>query len=321
MSQPEILQPVTGRMARAMQIILLVEIVAYSLIACALVNRGWSWDCALLAVLGIYLGIRAVATASNFIQTWLARSPKPAEHELGLLGTLRLLWGEYYVTVITYSFYFPFEAWLVPLAPKAAQPGAGLPIILVPGFACNRGYWGAMARYLKRQGHGPIFAVSLEPLFGSMEANAEHLAKYVEAVCAETGSDKVILVGHSMGGVVSRVYVHERGGAARVARIFAIGSPHEGTVLANALAGAGTNLKQMTKHSEWSRQFNQNQSQPCPVPITAIITPHDNIVSPQSSTHLHYPNAKNIFLPGVGHLEMVISKPVMKAVAAELENA
>lgn len=320
MTEPTILQPVTGRMARAMQIVLAVEIVAYALGANALMNNGWSAGSAILTVLLIYLGLRALATASNFIQTWMARSPKPPEHELGLIGTLRLIWGEYYATVICYSFLFPFEAWLVPLAPKAVQPGSGTPIILVPGFSCNRGYWGAMARYLKRQGYGPIFAVSLEPLLGSMEDNAEHLGRYVEAVCAETGAEKVVLVGHSMGGVVARIYVHEQGGDRRVAKILALGSPHEGTVLAVALQGAGADLKQMAIHSDWSKAFNENQAHPCPVPITAIITPHDNIVSPQSSTHLNYPNAKNVFLPGIGHLEMVISKPVMQAVAAELES-
>lgn len=314
------LQPATGRMARAMQIVLLVEVVAYSLGACALMSRGVSATSAIAAMLGIYLGIRVIATASNFLQTWLARSPKLPEHEISLTGTLRLLWGEYYATVICYSFLFPFEAWRVPLAPTPVQPGAGTPIVLVPGFSCNRGYWGAMARYLKREGYGPIYAVSLEPLFGSMEKNAEHLARFVEAICTETGAGKVVLVGHSMGGVVARIYVHQMAGDKRVAKILALGSPHEGTVLAVALAAVGENLMQMSRQSAWSQAFNLNQSEDCPVPITAIITPHDNIVSPQSSTHLRYPNAKNVFLPGVGHLEMVISKRVMQAVASELED-
>lgn len=320
MSLPPAIQPATGRMARAMQIVLAVELLAYSLGAWKMVSGGSTLTTAIMSMLGIYLGLRVVATASNFLQTWLARSPKPPEHELGVFGTLRLLWGEYYVTVLAYSFYFPFEAKLVPVAPITTQPGNGTPIVLVPGFSCNRGYWGAMARYLKRQGYGPIYSVSLEPLLGSMEANAEHLSKYVEAICEHSGSEKVILVGHSMGGVVSRVYVHQMGGDKRVAKILAIGSPHEGTVLAVALKSAGDNLQQMALGNEWAKQFNENQKEDCPVPITAIVTPHDNIVGPQSSTHLHYPNAKNVFLPGVGHLEMVISKRVMSAVAHELAD-
>lgn len=313
-------QPATGRMARAMQVLLGVEIIGYSLGTWSMLSNGQALPVALLSMLGIYLGIRVVAVANNFIQTWLARSPKAPEHEVGLIGTLRLLWGEYYATVLCYSFLFPFEAWLVPLAPEPVRPGAGTPIVLVPGFSCNRGYWGAMARYLSNQGYGPVHAVSLEPLLGSMEDNARHLAQFVEAICAHHQAEKVILVGHSMGGVVSRIYVHELDGDKRVAKILALGSPHEGTVIAKAVSPFGEDLKQMTYGSEWAGAFNLNQDADSPVPITAIITPHDNIVSPQSSSHLRYPNAKNLFLPGVGHLEMPLSKRVMQVVADEVEG-
>ncbi len=216
------LQPASGRMARAMQVLLIIELTAYSFGAARLMANGVSVLFALLSMAGIYLALRVVAVGNNFAQTWWARSPKPAEQQLGLFGTLRLFWAEYYATVICYSFLFPFEAWLVPLAPAPVRPGSGTPIILIPGFSCNRGYWGSMARYLHQRGLGPVFAVSLEPLLGSMEANARHLAGFVEAVCARTQSEKVILVGHSMGGVVARIYVHDQDGAHRVAKILAL---------------------------------------------------------------------------------------------------
>ncbi len=320
MPQAEQIQPLSGNMARAMLVLLAVEIIAYSLGFRALLNNGWPWVSALLMMLGIYLGIRVIVVGNNFLQTWLARSPRAPEHQLGLLGTLRLLWGEFYVTVICYSFLFPFERWLVDQAPAPLQPGAGTPIILVPGFCCNRGYWGAMARHLSRQGFGPVYAASLEPLFGSMEDNARQLSRFVDAVLAHSESNKVVLVGHSMGGVVSRIYVHQLDGAGKVAKIIALGSPHEGTVIAHMVSPAGENLRQMRHQSPWSVAFNKNQQQDCPVPITSVITPHDNIVAPQASSVLHYPNASNIFLPGVGHLEMPLSRRVMQTVAQELEG-
>ena len=76
----------------------------------------------------------------------------------------------------------------------------------------------------------------------------------------------------------------------------------------------------MSHGSSWAEQFNQTEALPCPVPISAIVTPHDNIVAPQASALLHYPNARNVTLPGIGHLEMVISKPVFEATAAELRQ-
>jgi triacylglycerol lipase len=309
-------QPVTGRLARALQIVLVLEI--------GLLGFGLGWLCGrgtlsgmqwLAIAAGWYFGFRALATASNFLQTWWHRTPRAPEHRIGALATLRLLWGEYYTTLLAYSLLFPFEATLVPLAPQPATPGRGTPVVLVPGFACNRGYWLLFTRSLERAGFGPVYAVTLEPLLGSIESNAAQLARFVEAICAQTGAPKVALVGHSMGGLVARAWLHQAdgSGAARIEQIVALGTPNRGTVLAQPLRGLGADLAQMSRDSAWSRALNEHEARPCPVPITAIITPHDNIVAPQASTYLRYPNARNVVLPGIGHLEMVLSVPVVLA--------
>ena len=306
-------QALTGQLARTLQVVLTLEIGLLGF------GGGWLWWRGTLTGLqwvalaaGVYFGFRALATASNFLQTWWHRTPRAPEHRIGVVATLRLLWGEYYTTLLAYSLLFPFEATLVPLAPRPAAPGRGTPIVLVPGFACNRGYWVLFARSLERAGLGPVYAVTLEPLLGSIEANAAQLARFAEAICAQTGAPKVALVGHSMGGLVARAWLHA-GGAPRIEQIVALGTPNRGTVLAQPLRGLGANLAQMSRDSAWSRALSEHEARPCPVPITAIITPHDNIVAPQDSTWLRYPNARNVVLPGVGHLEMVLSVPVVLA--------
>lgn len=314
------IQPNTGKLARALQVVLALEVTILVIglgMACL---RGWitphTW---LLGAAGWWLGSRALAVGNNFIKTQWHRSPRVPEHQIGLLGTLRLLWGEYYTTLVVYSFLFPFEAWLVPQAPKAAVEGKGMPIVLVPGFCCNRGYWALFARRLRQAGLGPVYAVSLEPLFGSIEDNAAALAREVSAALAASQSKQVILLGHSMGGLVIRQYLHS-GHAHHVAHAICLGSPHHGTVIANGLASLGTDLKQMSLGSRWATEFNQNESAPCPAPITNIVTPHDNIVAPQESCLLHYPNSRNITLPGIGHLEMVLSGPVFECVVSVLRD-
>lgn len=311
-------QPATGRLARALQAVLITEVLLLGpglgllWLTGALSGCGW----ALLAI-GGYVGLRALAVSNNFLRTHLARSPRRPEHRLGPWQKLRLFFGDLYATLIVYSVLFPFEARLVPLAPKRAGGGAGLPIVLVPGFCCNRGYWAHFVRWFRQAGLGPVYAVSLEPLLGSLEQNASALERFVEAVCAESGADRVILVGHSMGGLVSRQYLHG-GGQARIERILCLGSPHRGTVMAKDLRPLGQNLRQMCPDSAWVKQFGEYEKSPCPVPITAIVTPQDNIVAPQDSCELRYPNARNVFVPGIGHLEMVISRPVFEATVAAL---
>ncbi len=307
----------SGRLARVLQCVLLIELLAYSYGACSKMQAGASVGAAIGAMVLIWFSIRAVANAYNFGMTWLVRTPRAAEYQLGLYGSIRLFCGELAAMLVVYSFLFPFERWLVPFAPTRDDI-RGTPILLVPGFNCNRGYFWRFRRFLESRGLGPVYAVSLEPLLGSIDTNAEHLGLAVEEVCRQTGAERVILVGHSMGGLTARAYVHRYDGAQRVERIISLGSPHHGTVLAEGLKFAGENLRQMSRDSDWLLEFNQTESAPAPVPILAISTPHDDIVGPQASTTLDSRYARNLLMPGIGHLEMILSVPVMQAVADEL---
>jgi triacylglycerol lipase len=313
-------QPATGRLARALQIVLALEILilgfGLGLLHLQGALSGGQWAA---IALGWYFGFRALAVGKNFLQTWLARSPRPAGHRIGLWATLRLLLAEYATHLVVYSILFPFERWLVPQSPAMAAAGRGTPLLLIPGFACNRGYWWLFIRWLRAAGIGPVYAVSLEPLFGSIDENARRLGAQIEALCAATGAPKVILIGHSMGGVTARAYLHHAG-AARVERIVTLGSPHRGTVLTQGLEALGANLREMSIDSAWGAALNAHEQRPCPVPIAALITPHDDIVAPQDSCILRYPNARNLYLPGVGHLEMVLSRVTLRATLAALRD-
>ena len=59
----------------------------------------------------------------------------------------------------------------------------------------------------------------------------------MELLRAITGSEKVHVVGHSLGGVLLRWYVQELGGDDTVDTAVTIASPHEGTELARLVVG------------------------------------------------------------------------------------
>ena len=99
------------------------------------------------------------------------------------------------------------------------------------GVLVNDGIWFGFRRHLTRQGIGGVYTVNYGPPYADIERFAVQLAAKVDAVCAATDAKSVALVGHSMGGLVSRAYLR-RFGAARVERIITIGTPHHGSVLA-----------------------------------------------------------------------------------------
>lgn len=307
-------QAASGRMARSLQIAWLVELSLFTAVGAWLQHKGWSCGAIAALLLAWFLGWRALVVADGFRNSETLKSPRKPEHRIGFIGALRLFVVEYWATVMTFGVYFPLERW------RATQSvGKGTPVILVHGFVCNRAYWRAFARALENAGLGPVYAVTLEPVLGSIDDNARQLGAMIEQICKDTGATKVQLVGHSMGGLIGRAYVH-RSGPSRVARIVTLGSPHHGTYSAHLVRKLATNAEQMCRKSEWLTALNAHEAKDCPVPITSIWTPHDNIVYPQDSAVLHYPNARNVAFAGLGHLELMYAPAVMQAVIAELRS-
>lgn len=310
----------TGALAQGLRKAFYVEFGLYVLWMVISLRAGEGVVSAVSGPLMVWVGIRTVVCAKNFLQTELGKSPRSEDEKVGLFGAVRLFWGELWITCLTYSFFFPFEQQFVKTAPKAGLPHKGLPIVLVPGFACNRGYFYLLRKWLAKAGYGKVYAITLEPVFGSIEKNAECLAQQVESICADSGSEQVILIGHSMAGLTMRVYIHQQDGAKRVAKAIALGSPHHGTAIAKGLGKLGENLEQMQPYGEWSSAFNAaTENQAAPVPFINVVTPHDNIVAPQHSCRLNEVYAKQVVLTGIGHLEMIASKPVLNAILEELE--
>ena len=181
---------------------------------------------------------------------------------------------------------------------------------------CNRGYWTKLSRQLAQAGivHK---AIDLEPIDANIEDFVPQVEQAITELCARTGSDRVILVAHSMGGLVARAWLRHYG-AARVARIITIGTPHHGTALANL--AAGTNARQMSRidgaPSGWLAQLAASEAPETRALITSMYSHHDNIVAPQCSAHL--PGARNLAFGGIGHVALASDARVLRQLLAEI---
>ena len=116
------------------------------------------------------------------------------------------------------------------------------------------------------------------------------MQRAVETLCAAAGAPKLVIVAHSMGGLVARAWLRKHGGA-RLARVITLGTPHHGTCLASF--GVGRNAAQMRRagpadglESEWLRALAAGESAATRALVTSIYTHHDNIISPQTSSFL-----------------------------------
>ena len=109
---------------------------------------------------------------------------------------------------------------------------AATPIVLIHGMVDNRTIFAMLRRGLRRRGFSCIRTFSYGPHTSDVRAAATSLGSFVEALCEQTGADKVHIVGHSLGGLIARYYVQVGGGSDRVESVVTLGTPHQGTVAA-----------------------------------------------------------------------------------------
>jgi len=283
---------------------LLVEIASY--LAAAHHWLGLAWPQAGLAAAGLLLAVRAGINATTWTFSIAYGSPVAP---IGVLAWLRMVLAEYLAFLATFVLIIPFERlWL---GRDRLRPDHQA-IVLVHGYGCSRGAWWWLRRQLEKAGHS-VATVNLVPPYTNIGKMVPLLHQRIDEVCLESGCDQVILVGHSMGGLVARSYL-SRHGIGQVAKLITLATPHGGSELARLALGA--NAREMEPHSHWLNDMNREKVS---IPAVSIRTPHDNYVMPQDNQRL--PGAEDVALPGLGHLAMLYSQRTLAALLAALPEA
>ena len=304
-------------LARGIHLAALFELLLYG------VFYAWIWSPPGRSLIGFvgfailaFLTVRLAATCVSFVLALLHRSPPPDDLRLDPLQWARLVLREYWITLLCYGLLQPWVGRFGPAAPARTGTDAGAPVILVHGFFCNAAYWWGMRRALRAAGIESVYTLSLEPIYNDIDQFGRQLAERIEQVLSETGAEQVLLIGHSMGGLVSRTAVLRHGQAAHVAGIITLGTPHFGTAL--AMPWSGLNVRQMADHSDWLVELSRQEDDICPVPVTSIFSYHDNIVAPQENAILS--RADNHAVGGVGHLSLAFDRSIQHRVIRTLRG-
>lgn len=302
-------------LGRVLTLILFVEMFVYCGYAVARVVLGaWSPAFAILFILGMPLVVRGILTAIGFAMSWRFHSPRPEAGEISPLEGALVFLREWAVTAFQYSFGQAFDhVFVAPdRLPRSANGEA--PVLLVHGYLCNRGVWWWLKPRLERAGYA-VATVTLEPVLGEIDDLVRPLKERIEALCSETGAQRVALVCHSMGGLTARAYIRACG-SERVARLITIATPHQGSIAARL--GLGRNARQMREGSEWIGALAQAHL-PADVSAISIYSLHDNLVLPQDNAML--PGTQLMPLTGLGHNEMLVSRRVHDLLLGVLDAA
>ena len=263
--------------------------------------------------LAICIMIYLLAARLLFVLASFAFAGLKNEHRVAqsFPAWVRTIGREYWATLLAFSLLIPLSFFLAPrLRRFGRQPLAGQPVVLlVHGLFSNQGVWWLFARRLKRSG-AVVDSFDLKPMFGDIDDYVEQLKRHIDGL-ARAAAGPIVMVGHSMGGLVCRAYLARYGtvvGEARIVKLVTLGSPHQGSLSAYFLPGK--NLRQMRPECEWLATL------PCAssTATTAIYSQHDNLVVPFEWGRFEGSGVVCEELRGIGHLSLLFDRTVQDRV-------
>ncbi|MFG2940666.1 esterase/lipase family protein [Streptomyces sp. NPDC048282] len=194
---------------------------------------------------------------------------------------------------------------------------AAPPVVLLHGFIDNRSVFVLLRRALAQHGGQRVESLNYSPLTCDIRTAAELLGRHIEEICERTGSDRVDIVGHSLGGLIARYYVQRLGGDLRVGTLVTLGTPHAGTRVA-PLADAHPIVRQMRPGSEVIEELTR-PAPGCRTRFVSFWSDLDALMEPVETARIDHPDldATNVQVTGIGHLAL----PVHPAVATGIRQA
>lgn len=196
---------------------------------------------------------------------------------------------------------------------------AATPIVLLHGYFHNRSAFLVMRRALKRFGYRSVTTMNYNVIGHDVPELATELAEHVDDVLAQVEGTRVHLVGHSLGGLVARYYIQELSGHEKVHTCITLGTPHQGTYA--AFVGRGKAARQLRPGSPLIRQLGRSARR-TPVRFVSYYSNLDSLVLPASNGKLTEPalRASNILVKDLGHLSLLMSRPVIRSIAETLSS-
>jgi len=270
----------------------------------------WPLPAAILVALGMLLAVPVVCVFVSFV---IAQAVTNDIEDRWSIGEV---WRALLSEIAEFDrAAFAMSAPSHPRRPAAQLPAAGPhhPVLLLHGFLCNGRVWNALQVRLRTAGFGPIEAPDVEPLLVDIETQARRVAPELLALQSRCNGERVVIIAHSMGGLVARALLRELG-AGVIRRIITIASPHHGSPLARGLPWPCA--RQMSDASPWLRTLNSTQESKFTVPMASIYSREDNLVVPAGSACLQ--GAELHELRGIGHFGMLRSRRVLDCVIAML---
>lgn len=226
-------------------------------------------------------------------------------------------WGWGIVALCLAGAFYPLGFFRFLWRPRGKAPAGRPGIVLLHGLYHNPSAWTVFSPALARAGFGRTRALFYNS-FGSrcFEDIAVRLVAEIHAILHDT--PRIVLVGHSMGGLLVRRLLADERIARATAAAVTIGAPHHGSRMA-ALALVGRPGRELLPDSPLFPALDALPQTP-QTPKLNILSPADDMVLPTASCRTHGPGWTHWQSPPLTHVCLLHHPAVIRTTVDFLKS-
>ncbi|MBI9081785.1 MAG: alpha/beta fold hydrolase [Pseudodesulfovibrio sp.] len=203
------------------------------------------------------------------------------------------------------------------LLSRFESEGPGTPVLMVHGLYHNTSAWFVFGRRLRRAGFGNLHTYGYNSFTRNFTQAVDGLERKLDSLLGARPDSKVILVGHSLGGLVCRRVAGNPLYRDRIAVLVTLGAPHKGSELAWF---AGNRMARDLIPGKATP--NSVAAVPDPYcPELSIYTLVDDFVFPLDKLQIGRPDWQERVCSPMSHVWMVYSREVADMVIEFLRSA
>lgn len=205
--------------------------------------------------------------------------------------------------------------WLsLPRIRKEAPKGQGRPVLVVPGFSTGDCWTLKLRNFIASIGY-QVKGCALRRIGGDVSDLIPLLTSQTERFARESNA-RVRLVGWSLGGYLAREAARDRPDL--VEKVITLGTPVVGgpkyTAAARILRRRGYDVEAM------AAEARQRQQTPIQVPIAAVFSRIDGVVTWEACIDYENPNVEHVEVTS-SHLGLIFNADVYRVVAQVLDRS
>lgn len=217
------------------------------------------------------------------------------------------------LAIIFYPLVFFRKLWAQEPEAEASRP----PVILIHGLYHNASAWIFFRWWLRRSGFPNVYAYNYNSWKYTFWEILHKLDLWISEVHSSFPGEPIVLVGHSLGGLLAKAYAGKGGSQGnKVTGVITLGSPHKGSKL--AVYGMGKLAKSLAYQSSLIQEL-EGIKLPSETFCVSLYSPVDNMVLPIDSLKAP-PGWRQERTDPICHITMLYHRPTFRRVLRHLKT-